>query len=339
MSDTMTLPEAKGENALSDAAGTDALAALRGKAEPETEQEEAEEETPEAESEESVEASAEAEAEDTEDGETDENDESSEADDGESESEEEESVTITLKDGSEITAEEAAKGYLRESDYTRKMQTGQKELKDQKAKHDAEHTEAMKALGGLYQKLSEFVPQEPDWEARIDEVGADQAMKEQTAWRKRDKALDAARSNIINEQQKQINKATEEAAEILSSGELIPEWSDEKALNEGISRIEADVTSKGYDINLVANLPDGKVKAFAISLLEKARRYDELQASKTEVKKAVKKKPKPLKPGSKNQVQKATDRSKQAAVNRFRQTKTQEDGLAALGALRKAAGG
>lgn len=331
MSDTMTsgfVPE----NALSEHSGADALASLRQKQDaPETEDpapELTEEETSGEDTEDSDAAESEG---DTTDSETDESDESIEADDDESEADDEESeVKITLKDGTEITGEEAAKGYLRESDYTRKMQQGRAELKDKQAELEAQHTEAMKALGNLYQELSTLRPREPDWSARVDEVGADQAMKEQQAWNRHNAALKKAQEELQNSQKQNLYKAQERAKEKLVSGELIPEWADTKAFNDGLSKVSDYLIEQGYDADILGQIAD----PVAISLAEKARRWDELQRVKPEAKKVAKKKPKPLKAGGRNQVPKGQDRDKQQAMNRFRQTKTQEDGLAALQRLR-----
>lgn len=321
MSDNMT-PSEEG-NALSVNSGADALAALRQKETPETteaeEQAEVESEEVEAEASEEVET----------DGEADETEESSEEADDESEPEEQESIEITLPSGDKITAEEAAKGYLRESDYTRKMQQGKSELQ----KLEAQTTEQLKTLDSLYQELSNLRPREPDWDKVAEEFGETEALKYQRNWDKQQKTYDAARRQIEQQKQHSLAQQQMQARDMLQSGQLIPEWASPENLGKGLEGVSKYLSGYGYPEELLAQIAD----PVAISIAEKARRYDELQSVKPEAKKAVKAKPKPLKPGSKTHVRTAQEQDKAKVINRFRQTKTLEDGMAAIQMLRKSA--
>lgn len=326
MSETITSPQ--GENALSDRDGTSALAALRQKQPQEVEESETEE--PEAESEveeegqdETPEAEGESEAEGEE--------ESEESTDSEEDQSEDEPVSLELPNGEKITADEAVKGYLRHSDYTRKTQG----LSQEKAKLDAEHAERLKAIEALYSDLTTFQPREPDWDKFAEQHGEEETLKAQRQWSKREKALNDARKQLTENQKRQQEQAQVKARETLQSGMLIPEWANSDKLDEGLTNVANYLVEQGYPEEALASLAD----PLAISIAEKARRYDALQKVKPEAKKAVRKKPKPLKAGSKTQVSTGQDRDKQKAINRFRQTKTLEDGKTALQKLRLAAEG
>ena len=323
MSDNMTSPN-RGENALSVTEGAATLASLREKLEPSENEETAEEIEAEAEPEEGeVEAQADG-------------DESIAADDSESSDEGEESQDrITLPDGAEITVEEASKGYLRESDYTRKMQHGKAELKADREAAEAQLTEQFKSVKALYDELAPLRQREPDWSALVDEVGADQAMKHQMAWNKSQSALNQVKVQTERHQKEQLSRAQVSAREVLQTGQIIPEWANGETLSKALPVVSKYLVGLGYPAEVLGQLAD----PMAIALAEKARRWDELQGVKQEAKRVVKSKPQVIKPGSRNQASNATNRGKSAALNRFQQTKTVEDGLSALAALRKVAGG
>lgn len=328
MSDNMT-PSDEG-NALSEHTGVDALASLRQTKAPAEEVEEESEE---------VEAEASEEVEET-DGEPDTSDESDVEDDGESDVEEAESqVEITLPSGDKITAEEAAKGYLRESDYTRKMQSGKAELQQKAAELEAQVAERVKAVESLYRDLEMLAPQEPNWDKIADEYGETEALKYQRNWDKRQKTIEKARNEIQQNHQRAIQQAHYKAKDYLSKGELVSEWTSPEAVDKGLAEIteHCEKIGMGQVIDVINTLPDPSLVAFAISALNAHAKQRKLDGAKIEAKTAVKKKPKPLKPGARNQVKTGQDRDKTQAINKFRQTQTLEDGMAAMRMLRKSA--
>lgn len=310
MSDNMT-PIEPG-NALSIHDGADALAALR---QPEQKQE-------------STDQPADAETVEVE--EEDGKPEPQEADSESEDQDDEEShvVEITLPNGAKINADEAAKGYLRQDDYTRKTQAhAQKEREFQ-----AQATEYVKRLQGVFQEVVQLLPQEPDWSARVDEVGADQAFKEQQQWNARQKVLTQARAEIEQQNRAAMAHAQIQARETLLAGEFDPAWKDPKVLTKAMEGVSDYLSSYGYGADVLTTLADPNIAVIA----EKARRYDEIQKAKPEAKKVLKDKPKPMKPGSKMQ-ETGKERDTKQAMNRFHQTKTQDDALSALAKLRATA--
>lgn len=307
--DTMTSGHVP-ESALSTHDGASALAGLRQKIEnPES----AEEHSP------ADEAEVEQEQE---------NPEPQEADGESDEQADEEShvVEITLPTGSKITADEAAKGYLRQDDYTRKTQA----LSQKESQFQAQSAEYVQRLQGVFREVVSLLPQEPDWAARVDEVGSDQAMKEQIQWNKHQNVLAKARAEIQQQNQMNMAHAQIKARETLLAGEFEPAWKDPKALSAAMEGVSNYLSSYGYAPEVLTQLADPNIAVIA----EKARRYDELQKAKPEAKKMLKDKPKPMKPGSKQQ-ETSQERSSKSTLNRFHQTKSAEDGLAALASLRR----
>lgn len=310
--DTITPVEQTG-NALSVHDGADALAALR---QPQEQTKESGEQTHDTDEPEVTEEGVEPEPQEA---------------DGESEeSEEEESgvVQITLPTGSKITADEAAKGYLRQDDYTRKTQA----LSQKESQFQAQSAEYVQRLQGVFKEVVSLLPPEPDWAARVDEVGSDQAMKEQIQWNKHQNVLAKARAEIQQQNQMAMAHAQIKAREALLAGEFEPAWKDPKALSSAMEGVSNYLSSYGYPSEVLTQLADPNIAVIA----EKARRYDELQKAKPEAKKMLKDKPKPMKPGAKMQ-ETGRERDTKSAMNRFHQTKTQDDALSVLARLRQSA--
>jgi hypothetical protein len=308
MSDTMTSGHVP-ESALSELDGADALAGLREK----LENPQSAKQSPQAEEAEVADEVEEPEPQEA---------------DGESEAQEDEEsnvVEITLPNGAKINAEEAAKGYLRQDDYTRKTQ----ELSAEKSRFQAQSSEYVKRLQGVFSEVVSLLPKEPDWAARVDEVGADQALKEQIQWNARQKVLAQAQAEIQEQNKAAMAQAQIKAREALLAGEFDASWKDPKALSKAMEGVSDYLSSYGYGAEILTSLADPNIAIIA----EKARRYDELQKVKPEAKKMVKDKPKPLKPNGR-QHESSSERTNKQALNRFHQTKTAEDGLSALASLR-----
>lgn len=245
---------------------------------------------------------------------------------GESETPAEEShvVEITLPDGSKITADEAAKGYLRHGDYTRKTQA----LSQKERETLAQQQEAINGLQRLIQELDSQRETPPDWKEvlREDPIGGPLRKLE---WEERQQKREVARQIAQQHNAVSMQKAKQEAFEQLASGEYNPAWKDQKVLAKDLQATREYAISLGFTPETL----EGLAFAPAIVALDESRRWRELQAKKPEVQRVVATKPKPIRPGSASN-ESTSDKTKNAAFNRFSQTKTQADGLAALRALR-----
>lgn len=213
----------------------------------------------------------------------------------EAETQEPDNRPVILPDGSEITVEEARKGYLRHADFTRKTQDVAREREAVFAEKQA----AVKQLNGLYQQLASLQETEPDWNqvARDPNTDPKQLIAAQAYWQQRKATMNQAREVIQNTQRQAEQSAKAKAFHALNSGEYEPTWKDAKALKAGLDTVSnylADTYNMPGDV--ISSITDPA----AIIIADKARKYDELQKQKPKAALAVKGKPVPFKPGAKS---------------------------------------
>ena len=303
MSDNMTSEIS--ENALSPRDGADALAALRKAHNPEAEP--AANQDPDAEG--NLTAVVDVEE---------------PTDQSDSEPEQEEVVSLTLPDGQRINADEAVKGYLRQSDYTKKTQ----QLSSFERQRQDEHGQEIARL----RQLAESMPQEtePDWITLLDQIEPREVQKAQLMWKRRVETKQAAQAALASAERQQLERAFQNTVEVLGSGQFEPKWRDPKSRDEGLNTVVRYGQELGLtrdDLNLALTSPA------AVIALEKARRWDALQSSKPEAVKQAAAKPKVFAPGAKPGG-KAQGGVAQTAMNRFKQTHSTDDAMATLRALR-----
>lgn len=212
--------------------------------------------------------------------------ESPESDDAEDseESPAEQPNTLTVKiDGKEetVTLEEAAKGYQRQQDYTRKTQ----ELAEQRRQVETERQQvaekAARFADGLKvveKFLTESAPPEPDWDALQKSDPAEFAAKWAEAQRHK------AKLEAVTKEREEAERTAQEAkrqqfAEFVQAErkkllEVVPTWADEKVAREEFAKLHAFGKSRGFsdeDLN-------GMVDSRAILVLRDAMRYANLKA-------------------------------------------------------------
>lgn len=196
-------------------------------------------------------------------------------------------ITIDVKvDGKtkSISAEEAANGYQRYADYTRKTAELAAERKTFEAHATAIQEERQTyatMLVALRDQLQELQPEEPDWAEvyRSDPVGYARRRDE---WRdKADKIaaanfeLNRVRGEERKEQEANLRKLqVEKRAQMF---DLMPAWKDPKVWEaDRVAIIKYAQEVGGYSTEEIANAYDPR----AIVLFNKARLWDELQATK-----------------------------------------------------------
>jgi hypothetical protein len=235
--------------------------------------------------------------------------------------------SVTLADGSTVTSEEAKRGYLRESDYTKKAMA----LAEERRIAGEQIAATTRRLEALVNDLEQQATQEPDWNALIDEYGADQVMKSQMAWNEQKKSRESAVQAVQAQRDQQHKQAVAAARGELMAGTYDPTWTDPKKLEAGLLSV-AKYAEDTYGIPTRDLAQNTDPNVFVI--LDKARKYDALQSKAPSVKKKMVSKPKPLKPGSSSTVKAV--RPTRDAFAQARKTGTDEDALAALGSLRRA---
>lgn len=266
----------------------------------------------------------------------DETEEDSEDVEGEEEETEEEepveSKFVVKVDGKELEVdkEELIRGYQREADYTRKTQKLAEERRQVESEFQqvlAEREQYAQVLGQLKQKVQEFEPAEPDWNALEAQDPVEYA-RQWTHYQRRQQQMQAiqqeeARVNALRlvEQQKHLQELL--IAERDKLIEKIPDWkSPEKAKAERDGVLEYGKQLGFSDAEL-----DQVTDSRAVIALYKAWKYDQLMSKKPELQSKIKKAPKLLSPGSAGSVSsKASDKAR--AQNRLAQTGSVKDAAA-----------
>lgn len=223
-------------------------------------------------------------------------------------------------DGTPVPLEEVKKGYLRQSDYTRKTQALAEERKAFEPVVEAvrgERAQYAVLLTALEQQLKE-AEQEPDWDALYaqDPVQAVRIEREfgKRAFERQQKlqAVEAERQRLTEAQQQEQAEhfRTILQAEQAALAEKFPTWKDPAVAKAERAKIKAFALSLGYTEDELKTVTDHR----AIVGLYKAMKYDELQQRRQQAQKPQAPKVRPMRPGapaSKAPVGKALVQAKQ----------------------------
>lgn len=223
------------------------------------------------------------------------------AEDG-SDSEPDPDAFITVKiDGKieKVTVKEAAEGYQRQADYQRKTQAlaeERKSLESVRNQTEAERAYYAQTVSQLKSQLESFAPQEPDWNRLHQEDPINFPIIEKQ-WRDYKANLQAVQQEearlktlAYQEEQSKLQMVVEEGRKFIV--DKMPEWKDEAKWNSARGQLREYGKTVGYTDEELAMAYDPR----AIIVLEKARRYDALQANSP--KPIQKASPKPLKQGT-----------------------------------------
>ena len=234
----------------------------------------------------------------------------------------------------EVTLDELKSGYQRQSDYTRKTQTLAEQRKEYSSKaeelaklqEDFMH-QATLANELLNRDLKKF--ELVDWEKLKVEDPNGYVMKQlevQDVKNQQEQLLQQVQQAQISQQQMQ----QEELAKYLETQKeeavkVFPEWKDTEKAQEGMRAILDYGTKSGFseqELNSIIHVRD-------LQIIDKARRWDEMQATKESI---PKKKAAP--------VRKKVVKSKGTAprkANRTKQVKAKQEQFRKSGSLRDAA--
>lgn len=205
----------------------------------------------------------------------------------------------------EVTDEDLEKGYLRQSDYTRKTQ----ELAAKRKSFDEQEIPAVRAerlklaqrLEQLENVLKSYTPDEPDWETlRLQDPAA--FTETWSAWQLQQKRLEA----VANAKKEAQQAVAADQAEFFKSHlenerqklvEKIPTWSDNNVAKAEKAKLLAYAQENGYSDEELLQVADHR----PLVLLRKAMLYDEAQKAKPAVRQRVEQVVKAARPGSSNQ--------------------------------------
>lgn len=199
---------------------------------------------------------------------------------------------IQLPDGSRVSVEEATKGYLRVQDYHK----GQRELAQLRQNITAQGQAEAQEVKAILQNMRAFQEAEPDWAQVATQYEPSQVLQMQANWKKRETETRRASEFVQRQQQAQANAEKVAARQTLASGEYNPDWKDPKKLDAGLGKIMDYALDHGYEPQRLKAISN----PVTLIMLDKARKWDELNASKPVVQKSLSGKPTAIpKPGTK----------------------------------------
>ncbi len=234
---------------------------------------------------------------------------------------------IDLGDGLKVTLDQIREGFMLKADHTRKTQALAEE------RRAIEHIRAQK-LAALEQALGQLREQATgpsSLQALLaeDPVNGLAKFAQQVD---RMQQLAAARDLARQQREDHLAAARAERDKYLAQHYWTSPAETEKGLAEALSYAK----SYGYDDDyLAAALNDHNV----VTILDKARKFDELQAGKARLERLVADKPKLVKPGAKVSAQAAHSSAAQSARGRLKASGSLSDAVAYLQAQRKVKGG
>lgn len=227
--------------------------------------------------------------------------EAGDSEDAQDEQEEDNSLYTVVIDGKEqkVSLEEALKGYQRQSDYTRKTQEvaeRSKAVEAQEQQIAQMRSQYEASINLLAQEMQRYLPQEPDWEKLHQDDPINFPIIEKQ-WRDYKANVAAVQQEQLRIQQENSRKEMEQRQKIVEEGtkylfEKMPEWKDQAKWTEARNQLRDYGRQVGYSDDELNAALDPR----AIIVLDKARRWDALQANRPQPQKATA--PKPMRPGT-----------------------------------------
>lgn len=236
-------------------------------------------------------------------------------------------VSVKLDDGSTVTLGELKKGYLRQSDYTRKTQevSGQRQQIEAAAQRLIEaDTQVRQTLEMAVAVVQARLPKPPDTALINTDPSAYLLQKEifeqtQAELQRLVSARDQAAQRVQQTQGATYQQAVQ--AELNALAEKVPEFrSAEKRAAFLQDAVPIAERAYGLTAEEIGSIVDHR----EIMILRDAIAYRKLQSQKMEVVRQAKTAP-PLKPAARPAPGAQTARDKQAAVDRLRQSGSIED--------------
>lgn len=231
-------------------------------------------------------ADAEAEAQETASQEDGAEDQAADDEEKPDQAEAEEPTLVTVMiDGKaqSIPLEEALKGYQRHSDYSRKtadLANQRRELEEHSTAVKDERQTYTTMLAALRDQLQASQEAEPNWDEvwKADPVGYARRRDE---FRDKQDKIAAANFELQRLNTLQQKEQAENLAKMVQKGrehmlELNPVWKDQKVWDADRQKLVSYAQSVGYSPEEISQAYDPR----AIVMMDKARRWDELQANR-----------------------------------------------------------
>jgi len=202
-------------------------------------------------------------------------------------------VTVKI-DGKtvEVPLKEALEGYQRQSDYSRNFNA----LRHEKQQLDSERSQMQQALSAAIPILQSQIEQEPDW-VRLHQEDPINYPLYRDQWNDRKNQLarmqqEQVRLQMVQQEQELVarRQLVEEGQKYLVS--TFKEWSDPEKMQTGTKNLREYGKRAGFTAEELGQVYDPRY----VVILEKARRYDALNANRPKPKQAEG--PRPMRAGS-----------------------------------------
>ncbi|WP_421782623.1 hypothetical protein [Kiloniella litopenaei] len=256
------------------------------------------------------------------------NDQTDEEEQEDSEKEPEDTYVVKINgEEQRVNLDELKSGYQRQSDYTRKAQ----ELADHKNQFAQQAHQERLAVGQYLQKIEELaIGQEPDW-ATLAANDPATYVQLKADWDNRVQQLNQIKQGLGQQNQQHQREQQQSSTQRLEKfqqklPELFPEWDTKDKAVEGQGKIVNYAASHGITQEQLGQMQD----PVGLLILDKARQFDELKASKPKVNNKVRKAPASLRPGASKSGTNTRSRQQRDAMNILRKTGSEDAALAAL---------
>lgn len=202
-------------------------------------------------------------------------------------------------DGQEVEVEldELLKGYQRREDYSRKTAEAAEQRKAAEAEAQRiaqERQHYAQTLAAAQQMLSQYIPQEPDWEQAFNQDPIE-AMRQKARWDAHKEKLGQIQAEQHRVAQIQMQEAVQAEQRFLQSEfEKIAEWKDPEVAKTEKVKLREYLKAKGAPDEAINSVRH----AFEVDILRDAMRYRELMAKKPAIESKTPPAPKSITPGS-----------------------------------------
>lgn len=206
----------------------------------------------------------------------------------------------------EVTLEDAAKGFSRTEDYTRKSQANAEEkraLAAEKATVTGQRQQYAQYIDQLVTVIGQAT-KEPNWAERRGALSTEDYLAERDAWHQHEKEMKALTDEQASAHQKVREDQMEREKEHMKSQRemllaAVPEFANPKTAQAERAKMAEYAGKLGFTAEQLARVDDHRL----LIVLRKARMFDELQAKKPKAE-AIITKVRTVKPGSKSVVAK-----------------------------------
>ena len=224
----------------------------------------------------------------------------------------------------QVTLDELTNGYQRQSDYTRKTQElaeTRRTFETEKQAVAEERVQYQSALNQFNQMLQEQTAEfeQIDWNelAELDPTQYLIKKDEQRELQTKQMRVNAENQRVQQVQQQEAQRQHQELLkqEMGMLEAAFPEWKDPVKRDKLTASWESYALTQGYEPNDVKAITDHR----ALKILDKARKYDQWQATSVKKKKIVKV-PKTAKPGASSGVRSASSGKLKQKMQSLKQT-------------------